>query len=62
MPDHDGAAFGMSGMTVALKMSCSAVVGGLTEDCWLPPMLVNGRSQSGIAYSMLDPDDSSAVT
>jgi len=50
MPDHDGAAYRMREMTVERKMSCSDVVG------------VPWERRTRIAYSMLDPDDSSAVT
>ena len=47
---HDGAAYRMREMTVARKMSCSDVLG------------VPCERSTRIAYSMLDPYDSSAVT
>jgi len=50
MPDHDGAAYRICEMTVARNMSCSDVVS------------VPCERSIRIAYSMLDPDDSSAVT
>ena len=54
MPDHDGAAYRMrkvtDRLTVARNMSCSDVFG------------VPCERSTRIAYSMLDPDDSSAVT
>jgi len=50
IPDHDGAAYRMREMTVARNMSCSDVVG------------VPCECSTRIAYSMLDPDDRSAVT
>jgi len=50
MPDHDGDAYRMREMTVARKMSCRDVVG------------VPCERSTCIAYSMLDPDDRSAVT